>query len=95
MSLAPSKLIDFQSVVGCFNHSETKACFEFADDNDGAIHPWNAAVIAEYPHVLFCGFGKQTRRCKVLKTVAHVVIDETADGAPVIEKWPLKMQWKR
>ena len=94
MSLAPYKMA-LESVAGCFYHSRTKACFEFANDADGAIHPWNDSVIAEYPHVLFCDEGKQTRRCKILKTVAHVVIDENTDGAHVIEKWPIKIQWER
>ena len=30
------------------------------------------------------------RWAKVLKTVAYVVVDEAADGAPVVEKWAIK-----
>ena len=94
MSIAPYKLA-VTAVAGCFRHAKTNACFEFANDNEGSIHPWDGTVISDYPQVLFLAGGTQTRRCKIFKTVAHVVVDETAGGAPVIEKWPLKMHWKR
>lgn len=34
------------------------------------------------------------RHAKVLKTVAYVVVDEAADGSPVVEKWDIKQHVK-
>lgn len=47
----------------------------------------------------FVGFDKivkignntnETRFAKILKTVAYVVVDEAANGMPIVEKWQLK-----
>ena len=59
------------------------AQFEYSDrpagDRDGA---WPA-----HPHRVFTCDGD--RAALVKKTVAYVIIDETPDGAPVIEKWQI------
>lgn len=47
----------------------------------------------DYPHRIFVGPSwneGQYRYAKVLRTVAHVVVDEAADGSPVVEKWNIK-----
>ena len=48
-----------------------------------------------YPHRVWVGgYGvggmSGWRYARVLKTVAHVVVDESDDGSPVVEKWELK-----
>lgn len=61
-----------------FEYAERPACERFAPG---------------YPHVLFMSDG--TRRCaKVLKTVAHVIVDEDGMGEPVIEVWKLRQHHK-
>ena len=45
----------------------------------------------EYDKIIYVGpTGSESRYAKILKTVAYVVIDENADGSPVVEKWKLK-----
>jgi len=43
-----------------------------------------------YDHAIYVGNCGETRYCKIVKTRAYVVIDEAADGSPVVEKWVLK-----
>ena len=70
-------------VLGQFDVQDG-AWFEYSDrpvgDRDGA---WS-----DYPHRVFTCDGD--RAARVMKTVAYVVIDEMADGSPVVEKWALR-----
>jgi len=77
--------------IGCFQHKETGVWFEFrpteywfALKND---LPFEIAV--NDPH----GFG--VRYADIKKTVAYVAIDEDQNGFPVIEKWQIKMLWRK
>jgi hypothetical protein len=45
---------------------------------------------ADCAHRIYVGNAGETRLARILKTVAYVVIDEDANGAPVYEKWPLR-----
>jgi hypothetical protein len=49
----------------------------------------------EYPHEIYVGFNGETRFANVRKTVAYVVVDEAADGSPVVEKWEIKTEWRK
>jgi hypothetical protein len=88
MSLAPSS-IALNSVLGCFNHAETGACFEYIPSDKA----WEEADA--YPHMICLDGGKQVRYANVFKTVAYVVTDEDGNGQPVVEKWHIRHQWKR
>ena len=66
----------------------------FSGPNGGryeyAERRWPSDTFApDFPHMLYVGAG-EARLARVLKTVAYVVIDEAADGSPVIEKWPIR-----
>jgi hypothetical protein len=81
MSFAPFKTTD--KILGAFTEKEFDNMFEFSEDtkhepiwHDFPVKVWVAA--------------DQFRWAKVLKTVAHVVIDEDAEGKPVTEKWSIK-----
>jgi hypothetical protein len=77
--------------IGEFTIKSNGVRFEFyinQDANDAELlkHcPW----IADYPHIIKVCDGT-SRFCKVLKTVAYVVVDEAPDGGCVVEKWQIK-----
>lgn len=80
---------------GIWNH-DAPGVFEYAERR------WTTDDFApEMPHIIYVGPGQEPRLAKVLKTVAYVVTDESADGTPVIEKWKLhrhdtyNTQWVR
>ena len=75
-------------ILGQFREAEYVATFEFAERR------WTDDEFApDMPHVIYVGEGSvEPRLAKVLKTVAFVVVDEDADGQPVIEKWSIKNQ---
>ena len=75
-------------IMGAFNEKDNVHRFEFS-----ARPADEQAVFAPaYPHQVFVGpFGQEeVRAARVLKTVAYIVIDEEADGTPVVEKWAIK-----
>lgn len=75
---------DLPVVMGQFRNRETDTQFEFA-----GRRPTDAPhFAAEMPHLIAVHGG--TRYARVMKTVAYVVVDEDADGQPVIEKWAIK-----
>lgn len=46
----------------------------------------------EFDKLVYVSDG--TRIARVLKTRAHVVIDETSDGRPVVETWLLRAHYR-
>lgn len=73
-------------ILGQFREAEYGVTFGFAERRwpDDEFSP-------DMPHVIYVGDGSvETRLAKVLKTVAYVVVDEDADGQPVVEKWAIK-----
>ena len=72
-------------VLGQFRHKDTDVLFEFAERR----HP-DDSFAPDMPHVIYVGPDSESRLAKVLKTVAYVVVDEEANGEPVIEKWQIK-----
>lgn len=73
---------------GAFTHKETKAYFEFrATDNEWALAKGFGYEIA----VATQGFLNDSgvRFARILKTVAHVLVDEDE-----IESWPIKSHWR-
>jgi len=74
-------------ILGRFTGCEYGTTFEYAQ------RPADDTTFApEYPHLVYVGQNtkRDFRYARVLGTVAHVVIDEGADGEPVIEKWQIK-----
>jgi hypothetical protein len=64
---------------GEFFLPETKRWFTFKSSR----HDWG--IHHGLPHEVDVLDG--TRPARVLKTVAHVAVDEAPDGSPVIERW--------
>ncbi len=69
------------SIRGCFTHAETKKHFDFsaATEAEQAFGP-------EFDMKVWVRDG-DWRLARVLKTVAHVVVDEDEHGRPVTERW--------
>jgi hypothetical protein len=67
---------------------------EFVEKDEGQIFEYVAAADPvfghEYPHKIMVGYNGEYRYGNVKKTVAHIVVDEAADGSPVVEKWYFK-----
>lgn len=59
--------------------------FEYVARDTSAEAFWT-----DYPHRVYVGVDGDSRVARVLKTVAHVIVDEAADGSPVVERWPLR-----
>jgi hypothetical protein len=78
--------IDYRTIAGQFEEREHGHYFEYRA---------SAGNFAGMPHEIFVGPNNETRFGRVLKTVAYVVVDEDAYGAPVIEKWDIKTCWAR
>lgn len=75
-------------IAGAFNEKDIGNRFEFTRRTDAEI----ARFASDYPDAVFVGaYGaEETRAARVLKTVAYIVVDEDADGEPVVEKWAIK-----
>ena len=80
---------NWDDLRGEFKHRETFRTFAYRDAGE---RPY---AFVDYPHEVFVGPDADTRYARVLKTVAYVVVDEAADGRPVVEKWPVRELWKR
>ena len=72
------------ALSGIIHHAETRVFFEYSARPDGD-RPGLSVV--DFPSRVFTCDGD--RAARILKTVAYVVIDEDADGEPIVEKWPL------
>lgn len=85
MAFASTAACNAGLVRGQFRN-EFDNLYEYAAPAEGEFVPW-----AEYGMKVFVGpMGEEHRFAKVLKTVAYVVVDEAADGSPVVEKWAIK-----
>lgn len=58
--------------------------FEYSERPTGD----RGGVWPDFPHRIFTADGD--RAARVGKTVAYVVIDETPNGSPIVEKWSLR-----
>jgi hypothetical protein len=78
------------NATGCFKHRETGCWFDFRPTQN----EW--ALQHGLPHEVSVGdvVGYPFRFAKVLGTVAYVAVDENEYG-PVIEKWAIKMWWRK
>jgi len=70
-------------VLGCF---ETAPGIRF----EYSARPANdrGGVWPEFPLRVFTCDGD--RAARILKTVAHIVTDESPDGSPIVERWNIR-----
>lgn len=80
MAFAPLVEVECRNVAGQFRHAETGRVFDYTPPRETPFEGYAARVF------VLDGF----RYAKVLKTVAYVVVDEDADGGPVVEKWSIR-----
>ena len=73
-----------------FTHKDTDVTFFYEDITDGNDIAW----WSNFPHKIFMSNGS-VRYATVLKTVAHVCVDEDEHGNPVIERWQIKRHKQR
>ena len=85
MALSPITS-DLDAIKGEFIHRETKRRFEWKDAPEN---------FAGMPHFVYVGSMGEMRFARVLKTVAHIVVDEDENGDPVIESWPIREMWRK
>jgi hypothetical protein len=85
MAYAPNN----ENPDGGFEHKETNVVFEYLN---GPEYIWDAEQGAT--HSIFVRDG-EIRGAKILKTVAHVIVDEDENGNAVWEKWPIKHLWAK
>ena len=69
-----------------FKNKETGVFFEFDNLTDREI----AKDWYSFTHKIFMENADDFRYGIVLKTVAHVCVDEDEYGNPIIQKWPIR-----
>lgn len=88
MSYAPTNAI--KRVIGTFKNKEYGTSFDYE-----ANSPADSCLpVINYPHRVWVWnnpIGESGwRYANVKKTVVDIVVDEDADGQPIIEKWSIK-----
>lgn len=74
-----------RDVLGQFDNAETGASFCYAS------RPADTGTFApDHQHIIFVGPHADIRYATVLKARVRVVVDEAADGSPVVETWTIK-----
>ena len=92
--------ISLDNWAGQFVHRDTDVYFDYVGNPEylTGLGPMGEAFIRTncdvrcFPHRICVNdpHGWKYRFARVLKTVAHVVIDEDEHGHPVIERWKIK-----
>lgn len=79
------------NLTGNFRHAETDNPFDFINLSKCECFAFiYKGKIKWAKHKIFVGpTGDETRFALVLKTVAYVIVDDTADGW-IVEKWKIK-----
>ena len=78
-----------------FNNTSRKTVGTFTLVGENTRHEyvecpeWLAAAFSGFPVAIPCLDGT-FRACRVSKTRAYVVVDETETGEPVVETWPIR-----
>lgn len=81
MAFAPYHECVAKRVKGCFNNAEFGTFFEYGTPAAGEFVPFPGYETKVWMrHEMF-------RWAKVVATRAYVVVEEAANGAPVVEKW--------
>lgn len=77
-------MFDFNTkIAGRFTEKEVNNTFDYKLTDD----PW--AIAQGFHHEIDCGHG-QFRFGNILKTVAHICVDDADDGSAVVQKWQIK-----
>jgi hypothetical protein len=91
MSFAPSTTyfdVGDGTIRGSFVEKSVGNFFEFS------LNTEENTFGEDYPHKVWVSSNPVNdsgwRYARVLKTVAYVVVDEDAEGNPVVEKWDIK-----
>lgn len=84
------------SILGMFEEKTSGNLFEFSKNPEITLSPLaTGGKNVEFPHLVWvstpvpgidCGY----RKALVMKTVAHVIVDEDKNGWWVVEKWDIK-----
>lgn len=83
MSFAPNGV----KCLGSFIEKDYCHLFEYSVND----HAFDWAPQEEFPHLVWVDPSEPSPRyARVLKTVAYVVVGETPDGKPVVQKWSIK-----
>ena len=71
-------------ILGFFREHDAGCPFEYAERR----HP-DDGFAPDFPHVVYIGPPSKVQPylARVLKTVAYIVVDQAADGSPVVAKW--------
>lgn len=77
-------LVFTEKLLGIFREKEKGNFFTFTERETSD----NWLSLEDYPHYVHVIDG--VRYARVLKTVAYIVVDESNDGKPIIEKWQIK-----
>jgi hypothetical protein len=86
MSFAPLNVMLKSEFKGCFTECDEGNFFEFTQpesENDMVFG-------TDFNVMVWVDNANGYRFAKVLKTVAYVIVDEAADGSPVVEKWNIR-----
>ena len=78
---------EYPMILGAFDENGRGNTFEYCERRK------HLDIFPEFPHQIAVGY-REMRYAKVLKTVVYVVVDENADGSPVVQKWPIKKHWE-
>ena len=76
--------VNLPLILGCIT-SGAGTFYEFAERAGFPEH-----FAPEMDRVVYVGPNQEARLARVLKTVMHIVVDEDADGNPVVETIKLK-----
>lgn len=81
-----------RNLSGCFRHRETRHQFEFRiTNNEWALNQGLTHEVAVAGEGLAGDYGY--RFARVLKTIAHIAVDEGENGLAIMESWPIKLEW--
>ena len=81
MAYAPNTLWDTGKIKGQFREADYGQTFEYSEFDETPFPGFDQQIWVA------CG---EFRWAKVLKTVAHVVVDEGFGGVPVVRKWHIR-----
>jgi len=81
--MANATIAQSSNVLGRFIEKECGHVFEYGN-NDSS---WMADL---YPHQVYVGYLGEARIARVIKTRAFVVVDEDANGLPIVQTWDIK-----
>jgi hypothetical protein len=83
MSYAPIEHIHRETVAGQFIEIDGRQTFEYTT-------PLTIVPFEGYDRHVFVGPLQETRYARITASRAYVVVDEDAEGKPVVETWKIR-----